>query len=211
MKNPYQVIKDFEESVAEYTGAPHVVAVSSCTNALFLCLMWAKVAKIITGGKFVIPKRTYLSVPQQIKLVGFEFVFKDIEWKGMYPLSPLNIYDCARRFTSNMFKDLYNSNTLDNHYFMCTSHHWAKILGIERGGCILHNDPESDKWFRKVRHHGRSEGVHPRDDQPIIGYDMLMLPSVAANGLVRLSHLPKHNPDLPNDDYPDLSQMEIFK
>jgi hypothetical protein len=38
-----------------------------------------------------------------------------------------------------------------------------------------------------------------------------MSPEIAAEGLVRLMHLPKHNPDLPNDDYPDLSQMDIFK
>jgi len=26
-----------------------------------------------------------------------------------------------------------------------------------------------------------------------------------------LSHLPKHNDPLPNDDYPDLSKIELFK
>jgi hypothetical protein len=29
--------------------------------------------------------------------------------------------------------------------------------------------------------------------------------------LMRLSTLPKHNEDLPNDDYPDLSKQEIFR
>lgn len=213
----YQVIKDFEAAVAEYTGAPYVVAVDSCTNALFLCLMWAieswdyKQGFNPLPGEITIPKHTYLSVPQQIIHAEFEVIFTDLQWSGYYQLKPFPIYDSARRFTSNMFRYLHVE--LDNQVplFMCTSHHWTKPLGIERGGCILHNDLEADIWFRRARFHGRTEGVHPKDDNPIMGWNMMMLPSVAANGLVRLSHLPKDNPDLPNDNYPDLSKMDIFK
>lgn len=202
----YQVIKDFEAAVGEYTGASHVVAVDSCTNALFLCLMWWK--KFAPSKKIAIPKRTYLSVPQQAKHADYFIEFYALEWSGLYQLKPHPIWDSARRFTSRMFNTL-PTNSLMN--YVCTSHHWTKPLGIERGGCILHNDPEADIWFRKARFHGRTEGVHPKDDNPIMGWNMMMLPSVAANGLVRLSHLPKDNPDLPNDDYPDLSKMDIFK
>jgi hypothetical protein len=45
----------------------------------------------------------------------------------------------------------------------------------------------------------------------MLGWHMYMSPEIAAEGLVRLMHLPKHNPDLPNDDYPDLSKIELFK
>lgn len=207
----YQVIRDFEQAVAEYTGAPYVVAVDSCTNALFLCLYFQRIKMEFKYGDLlhvIVPKHTYLSVPQQIIHVGFTPIFETINWSGMYALNPFNIYDSARRFTSNMYTE---DSVPFRHKFMCTSHHWTKPLGIERGGCILHNDPEADTWFRRARFHGRAEGVHPKDDQPIMGWNMMMLPSVAANGLVRLSHLPKDNPDLPNDDYPDLSQMDIFK
>jgi hypothetical protein len=38
-----------------------------------------------------------------------------------------------------------------------------------------------------------------------------MAPETAAQGLVRLALLPEHNDDLPNDDYPDLSKIEVFK
>jgi len=38
--NPFKIVSDFEETVADYTGAPYAVAVDSCTNALFLCLKY---------------------------------------------------------------------------------------------------------------------------------------------------------------------------
>lgn len=214
MSSAYKVVKDFEQAVSEYTGAPYVVAVDSCTNAIFLSLYWQKIKLEFKQGDLLhvlVPKHTYLSVPQQIIHVGFKPIFQDIKWSGAYNLNPFNIWDSARRFTSGMFNAVYDSSSPFRHNYICTSHHWTKPLGIERGGCILHNDPEADIWFRKARFHGRTEGVHPRDDNPIMGWNMMMLPSVAANGLVRLSHLPKDNPDLPNDDYPDLSQMELFR
>jgi hypothetical protein len=38
-----------------------------------------------------------------------------------------------------------------------------------------------------------------------------MSPRDAAEGLSRLAVLPRHNDPLPNDDYPDLSTLEMFK
>jgi dTDP-4-amino-4,6-dideoxygalactose transaminase len=96
--------------------------------------------------------------------------------------------------------------------FQCVSFHASKILGIEQGGAILHDDPNADSWFRRARFDGRTEGVQPKNDVfNMIGWHCYLSPSVAAQGLLRLYSLPKHNDDLPNDDYPDLSQMEIFK
>ena len=40
LHNPYKIVKMFEEEVARYTGAKYAVSVDSCTNALFLCLMY---------------------------------------------------------------------------------------------------------------------------------------------------------------------------
>ncbi len=96
--------------------------------------------------------------------------------------------------------------------YQCVSFHWSKILGIQQGGAILHDCKEFDEWARRARFDGRTEGVKPKDDSfTDIGYHMYMSPEIAAEGLVRLSFLPKNNPDLPNDDYIDLSQIELFK
>jgi dTDP-4-amino-4,6-dideoxygalactose transaminase len=93
----------------------------------------------------------------------------------------------------------------------CVSFHHSKILGDTQGGAILHDDPEADKWLRRARFDGRTEGVAPKDDDIMLGYHCYMSPDVAARLLWKLSKLPLHNADLPNDDYPDLSQIQAFK
>jgi dTDP-4-amino-4,6-dideoxygalactose transaminase len=99
----------------------------------------------------------------------------------------------------------------------CVSFHWAKTLGIQQGGAILHDNPEADRWLRKARFDGRTEGVAPSEDRfDVLGWHAYMSPETAAAGLVRLANLPKHNAPLPwgpgtESDYPDLSTLEIFK
>lgn len=216
MKNPFSVVKDFEDAVAEYCGAPYCVAVNSCTNALFLSIRYLNVGGALHSrpNEYIeIPKHTYLSVPMQIKLNGFQVKFRDDDWTGSYKLEPFNIFDSARRFTWDMYRKARVKCKLGSSLpYECISFHWAKILGIQQGGAILHGDPEFDIWARKARFDGRTEGVAPKDDNiDMLGWHCYMSPEIAAEGLVRLHHLPKHNADLPNDDYPDLSKMEIFK
>lgn len=194
--NAFQVVRDFEKAVAEYTGAPYCVAVSSCTMALLLACKYLKV------GKVSIPRRTYVSVPMSIIHAGGSVVFDDREWVGSYSLNPYPIRDSARRFTTGMYNGGYE----------CVSFHVSKILGLDQGGAILHDDPKADAWFRRARFDGRTEGVAPKDDTfDTVGYHCYLSPPIAAQGIWRINTIPKHNPDLPNDDYPDLSKIELFK
>lgn len=199
--DPYLVVRQFEQVLAEYTGAPYVVTVDSCTNALFLCLKWVFNYKFL-NRYIAIPKHTYVSVPMQIIHAGFIVEFHDSGWKGTYDLHPYPIFDCAKRFTSGMYIP---------GKFQCLSFHWQKHLGIGRGGAILTDDFQAYQWFRKARFDGRTEGVLPKDDQVLLGWHFYMTPETAAAGLIRMAFLPKDNPDLPMDDYPDLSKMEVFK
>jgi len=213
--NPYKVVHDFEKALCEYTGARYAVTTNSCTMAILLALKWhlQDISMVPMRDEFGVPcidrthintpSRTYISVPQSIIHAGGWPNFIDFEWKGSYKLHPLPVYDSARRFTSGM----YEANT-----FECVSFHASKILGDTQGGAILHDNPEADKWFRRARFDGRSEGVAPKDDHfDMIGYHCYMSPDVATRLLLKLSVLPKYNDDLPNDDYPDLSKLEIFK
>jgi dTDP-4-amino-4,6-dideoxygalactose transaminase len=203
LKSPFDVVRDFEQAVAEYCGAPYCVAVNSCTLALFLACKWCKVEEV------VIPKRTYVSVPMSIIHAGGTVKFRDEDWEGSYSLDPYPIFDSARRFRSGMYGQ---PEYYDGGIFECVSFHKSKILGLSQGGAILHNDPQADVWFRKARFDGRTEGVAPKDDTfDTLGYHCYLSPDVAAHGLWRLSYLPKHNDDLPNDDYPDLSQIPLFQ
>ncbi len=187
----FKVVKDFETALCHYTGATYAVTVTSCSMALFLCCKYLKVKEVS------IPRRTYVSVPMVIRHAGGTIRFDDSGWSGAYGLNPYPIVDSARRFTSAMYRP--------GHY-VCTSFHWSKILGLSQGGAILHDNPEADHWFRRARFDGRQEGVEPKHDTfPMLGYHCYLSPEVAAHGLVKLSFLPKFNPDLPNSDYPDLS------
>ncbi|KKK53714.1 hypothetical protein LCGC14_3092000, partial [marine sediment metagenome] len=56
-----------------------------------------------------------------------------------------------------------------------------------------------------------SQILKPKDNSFILGYHCYMMPDVAARLLLKLYSLPKHNDDLPNDDYPDLSLQPLFQ
>jgi len=212
MTNAFDIVKHFETAVGNYAGAPYCVAVNSCTNALFLALKYQHHFDI--KQKVEIPKRTYVSVPMQIMHAGFQVKFRDEDWRGSYELKPFNIWDSARRFTKDMFG--WEDKKLK---YECVSFHWSKILGIQQGGAILHNDKDFDRWARKARFDGRLEGVSPQAQAAMeaeggfdmLGWHMYMSPEIAAEGLVRMMHMKPFNEDLPNDAYPDLSQLNLFR
>ena len=226
--NPYSVVRDFEKAVGEYTGAPHVVAVNSCSAALLLAVayhiqrsrwlaMEADRLAYWERPQVEIPNRTYLSVPMSILHAGGRPTFRDEEWQAAYRLAPLPVWDSARWFTTGLYKVIQMKQQAGHQDalggpMVCTSHHWSKTLGIQQGGCILLDDPVADAWLRRARFDGRTEGVAPKDDNITqVGWHCYLSPEVAAEGLVRLHFLRKHNAPLPNDEYPDLSQLEIFR
>jgi dTDP-4-amino-4,6-dideoxygalactose transaminase len=195
--NPYQVVKDFEQGLCEYSGAKYAVTTTSCTAALLLACAYLKVKEV------EIPKRTYVSVPMSILHAGGTVKFRDEDWVGMYQLKPYPIWDSARWLTSGMYK---------KGQFICLSLHWTKTLGLGQGGVILHDSDEADEWFRRARFDGRKEGVAPKDDTfDFIGWHCYMSSRDAADGLFRLMLLPKVNEPLPNDPYPDLSTLDCLK
>ena len=203
--NPFQVVKDLEAAIADYTGAPYVVTTNSCTMALLLACkwFWDHGERGYENSYIECPKRTYVGVPCSIRHAGFDVVFTDYEWRGQYRLLPLPVYDSARNFTSGMYIPTQ---------MMCVSFHATKILGDTQGGAILLDNPEAYEWLKRMRFDGRTEGVPCNQDNfREIGYHCYMSPDVAARLLHKLSVLPKHNAPLPNDDYPDLSKFEVFR
>lgn len=197
MSDPYRVTRDFESALCGYTGSPYAVAVNSCTAALLLACKW------FLPRCVRIPRHTYCSVPQAIVLAGHEVQFTNDKWRGAYQLDPLPVWDSARRFTSGMYI---------RGQYQCVSFSAAKILGIEQGGAILHDNEDADNWFRRMRFDGRTEGLNPGEEEfSMIASHCIMLPSIAAQGLLRLHHLPKVNEDMPDYPYPDLSEFDWNK
>lgn len=218
--NPFDVVRQFEKELCDYTGAPYCVTVTSCTAALLLAVAWClrgnSDAGLDDGSGYIhsgrpdveIPKRTYIGVPMSIVHAGGRPTFRSDDWSGMYQLRPLPVWDSARLLTS----DMYVSDRPPGQ-FVCLSFHHAKHLGLAaHGGAILHDSPEADAWLRRARFDGRTEGVAPKDDKfTQIGFHCYMTPPTAAEGLMRLASLPRHNDPLRNDDYADLSLLDIFK
>lgn len=224
MRNPHAVTEEFEQALCEYTGAEYAVAVNSCTMALLLAVAWHLQKRFFDSDfrKLIeIPKRTYVGVPMSIIHAGGQPVFRDERWVGAYQLKPLPVWDSARWFTSGMYSGDGRPviGPAPHHFALfgpgqmaCVSFHWSKTLGIQQGGAILHDSPKADEWLRRARFDGRTPGVPPaKDTFDQIGWHCYMSPEVAAEGLVRLSFLAKHNAPLHSDDYPDLSLHEVFK
>ena len=224
MTDPYKVVRDFESALCDYTGAKYAVTTTSCTAALMLSVGWymrqinpwlssckKEIAKELPQNfpeydlrlHVTVPRFTYISVPMSVIHGGARISFSDSEWIGEYQLEPLPIWDCARWFRRDMFR----TGTMQ-----CLSFHWTKHLAIGQGGCILHDNDEADEWLRRARFDGRKEGVAPKDDTfTMIGSHCYMSPRDAAEGLSRLAVLPENLQPLPNSEYPDLSQLEIFQ
>jgi dTDP-4-amino-4,6-dideoxygalactose transaminase len=221
MGNAFDVVRQFERELCNYTGAPYAVTTTSCTAALLLAVAWRLRNQPMTdeGPEVIeyrptpveIPKRTYIGVPYAIRAAGGRPTFRDEDWKGAYELKPLQVWDSARWFTEGLYCNLSSAGLREP--MVCCSFHWQKTLGIQQGGCVLHDDPEADAWLRRARFDGRAEGVPPSKDNFTLpmAWHAYMSPETAAAGLVRLAHLPEHNEPLPNDDYPDLSKMGIFR
>lgn len=199
MTNVYDITKEFERKLCEYTGAPYAVALDNMSNGLFLALMW-------TGykGEVTLPSRTYPSVPCEIIHAGCKVKFEPLPsmmLKGPYQLKPTPVWDCALRFTSGMYVP---------GQFQCISFTGPrKHLKLSKGGAILTDNKEAYEWFKKARFSGRGECDYHNDDFTMLGWNFYMMPELAARGLLMLQAFPEHNEDI-SLCYPDLSRFKIY-
>lgn len=203
----YNITKEFEEKVADYTGSPYAIAIDSLSNALFLCLKYER----IEGKEITIPNRTYPSVPCEIIHAGGKVKFKEIDGKklkGMYRLEPTRVWDSALRFT----KDMYIKDQL-----ICLSFTGPfKHLKLSKGGMILTDDKDAYEWFKKARFSGRSECSYFEDNFEMLGWNFYMLPEIATRGLMLMRQFydkdgnKKENYDL-ELEYPNLNEFKIYQ
>lgn len=204
----FRVVRDFEAAIAAYTGAPYVVTTNSCTMAILLACArrffeQGKRQQFDRGWRAGLPAVTYPSVPMSVIHAGGVPILEPRDWHGAYEIRPWGVWDCALRFTGNMYSQ---------GQMQCVSFHARKLLKIGHGGAILHDNAEADAWLRKARFDGRTEGIPPADDcYDMVGWHCYMLPEEAARGLHLLSYYPAQMPDMPKDPYPDLRRWPIFK
>jgi len=197
---PYEIVRRFEERIAEYAGARYGVAVESCTAALFLCCKYLEVEKV------EIPKHTYPGVACSIINAGGKIQFDNCVWThGYYQLCPYQIYDSALSF----FRGMYIPGSL-----YCLSFHAKKHLPIGRGGMILTDSELAATWLRKARFDGRNECALKDDNIDMVGWNMYLTPEAAARGLMLFDAIKDRDlPDLKVEDqgYPDLSLIKAYR
>lgn len=202
----YKVTDEFEQKLADYTGARFAVTVDNGSNALFLSLMYEN----IEGKEVTIPSRTYPSVPCEIIHAGGKVKFEPVEGKtikGAYQLKGTNVWDSALRFTG----DMYIPDS-----FMCLSFTGPyKHFKLSKGGAILTDNHDAYLWFKRARYSGRRECSYHDDHLDMLGWNFYMMPELAARGLLLMNQFynldgsKKHNEDL-ELPYPDLSKFKIY-
>lgn len=211
-KGVYRITEEFEESLANYTGAPYVVTIDNACNALFLCLYYEKnIAKTLITDTIKIPARTYPGVPPEIIRNGLKVDFypptTKKTLKGAYQLEGSNVWDSALCFTHNMYKP---------GTFMCISM-TGGLKNFKMGskaGAILCDNAEAAAWFKRARFSGRREIPYMEDNLDMLGWNYYLNPELAVRGLILMTGFYKDGKPINVPDkelpYPDLSKFEIY-
>jgi dTDP-4-amino-4,6-dideoxygalactose transaminase len=196
----FNTVTEFEERIAEFFGSQYAVAVDSCTHGIELCLRYTNEKKIN------VPKRTYLSVPFLAEKLGIEREWRDEIWEDYYIVNYglKKIIDAAVLWKKNS----YVPNT-----YMCISFQYQKHLSLGRGGIILLDNEEDYINLKKMSYDGRIPNIPWRDqDIDYVGYHYYMTPETAQMGLDKLENAINTPPKKwVVTDWPDLTQMKIFK
>ena len=207
----YKVTEEFEEKLADYTGARFAVTLDNMSNGLFLSLYYEHVVMNRTADTITIPNRTYPSVPCEIIHAGLKVDFWKVKGKtikGAYQMEGSNVWDSALTITA----DMYKPNT-----HMCVSFTGPyKHFKLSKGGAILTDDYDAYNWFKRARYSGRRAVSYHEDNLDMLGWNFYMMPELAARGLLLMGQFyevgtgkKKVNEDL-ELSYPDLSKFEIY-
>ena len=194
----FEHVRQFEEQIADFYGAPYAVATDSCTHAIELCLRLHYPLVVPQ-----IPKHTYLSVPMTFMKLEIPFLLTDRKWSDWYPIADTNIIDAAVYWEEGGY--IPDTN-------MCLSFQFKKHLSLGRGGMILTDNEDAVTWFKRARYEGRSEKFYKEDEIDMLGWNMYMTPQQAAHGLSMFQNYPEHMSDLGEDNgYRDLTEFTVYE
>jgi dTDP-4-amino-4,6-dideoxygalactose transaminase len=193
----FDKIKEFEEKLSEFTGAPFVVTTDCCTHAIELCMILDDV-KSCSFSAF-----TYLSVLQTMHKLKIQYSLTDEKWTGEYLFHNTRIWDSARRLELNMYR---------KGQLQCLSFGYTKPVDIGRGGAILLDSKEDYDTLRKMRYDGRDLDISPWIEQIefSIGYHYKLNPEECIKGIERLREYKttgNYNPKFV--EYPDCRRVKI--
>ena len=193
----FNVVTEFEKKIANFFGAPYAIAVDACTHGVELSLRYTNADNIS------VPKNTYLSIPFLFRKLNINLEWRNEDWKDYYYITD-RVVDAAVLWK----RDSYIPGT-----FMSLSFQYQKHLSLGRGGMILTDNKEAAIQLKKMSYDGRLPNIPWRDQNiDTVGYHYYMTPETAQLGLDKLPKAIETEPkQWTVNDWPDLTQMKIFK
>ena len=190
----FNAILQFEQALAEYTGAPYAIMTDCCTHAIELCLRYQRVDQVTFTAW------TYLSIPMLMHKLGIMYMHTDESWIGEYQFHGTTIWDSARRLERGMYRA---------GQMQCLSFGHNKPLQIGHGGAIILDNKEAYGFLLQQRYDGRDLSVSPWQEQRVFKVGYHYRPSIedARIGLEKLyfvNEQPKYH------GYPDLRDITII-
>jgi len=206
LENNDDFIEAFEKKLSDFTGAPYVVVLDRCSNAILLAAKYLQ-SKTTSRLDISIPNNTYMSVPMTLMNYGFKIYFEHQKWESGYQIGSSPIWDYAVGLSENMYQ---------SGQYQCLSFQQKKSIPIGTGGAILLDDEDAYNTLKRMRHDGRlthiptAYEIENNPDDIILGYHMNMTPDQAAKGILLMNQTNNY-PVGGYKNYPDISNLKCFK
>jgi len=191
----YYTLFEFEQALANYTGAPYVVVTDGCTHAIELCLR----LDCVTHTEF--SAFTYLSIPQLMRQLNIAYQLIPDYWTHAkeYQFHGTNIWDSARRFEPGMYRHGQKQ---------CLSFGNGKPLEIGKCGAILLDNQAEYQALSCMRSDGRDLGIVPWTDQKTFKQGYHYCPTLEACS-IGLEKLARNQIESKYFQYPDLRLLDF--
>lgn len=206
-------LNKFQEEFAEYVGAKHAIATSSCTGALHLSLLALGIGP---GDEVIVPEVTWVATASAVRYTGATPIFADINeatWcispesfeskitSRTKAVMPVHLYgfgadmsaiaSIATKYGIKIVEDAAPAigTLIDNKPagsfgdFGAYSFQGAKMLVTGEGGMLVTSDSDLYEKAKKIQDHGRKPGTFWIEE---VGYKYKMNNVTAALGLAQL-------------------------
>lgn len=143
------IVFEFEKELAKFVGSKYVVALDSCTSALFLSLKFERDKGL---KEVLIPSMTVPLVANACLEAGLRIKFHNhTDWVGSaYDIIGSNVADSAHQLEKGQYKNFKGKK-------LCFSFYPTKTIGSADGGAIATDDAEFANWVRSVSTYGRNQ------------------------------------------------------
>ena len=190
-------IRTFEKKLAEFTGAPYVVATDCCTHAIELCFRLLEIKTCRFSA------HTYISVPMTMKLLGVDYELSITPWKDEYQFLGTPVWDSARCLKPDMYRE---------RQYQCLSFGHTKPIDNVRGGAILLDNEEHYKQLKMMSNDGRDPSHDRWIDQKVYkqGFHYMMRYEECESATLLLeNYISSGDFEHKYKPYPDVRDVEI--